>query len=105
MNAKLVQVQHLIPSALKAEEVRKICTDFQFDQEKIDEYLSCYEIEEKYKDLEAFQWHQTKTRDQKNQDRKLKRLNAERERLRRQHQEETRKHREERRAQIEERKA
>ncbi len=54
VSSKIGQVQHLIPSALKEEEVRKICIDFQFDQAKIDEYLSCYEIEEKYKDLEAF---------------------------------------------------
>lgn len=36
---------------LKAEEVRKICIEFEFDDEKIKEYLAAYEIEDKYKDV------------------------------------------------------
>ena len=58
---KEAQVKHLIPSAIKVEELHKICVDFDFDQEKIDEYLNCLEVDEKYRGLPAFEWHQTKT--------------------------------------------
>jgi hypothetical protein len=34
--------------------VRKICVEFEFDEEKIEEYLKVYEIDEKYKDIPAF---------------------------------------------------
>jgi hypothetical protein len=44
--------QHV--KVLKAEEVRKICVEFEFEEEKIDEYLRFYDIEEKYKDVAAF---------------------------------------------------
>lgn len=37
--AKKEQVKHLIPSALKEEELTKICVDFEFEEAKIDEYL------------------------------------------------------------------
>lgn len=50
---------------LKADEVRKICVEFEFDDEKIHAYLSAYEIEDKYKDVEAYQWNLTQTRSQK----------------------------------------
>lgn len=41
---------------LKKEEVHQICIDFDFEEEKIDEYFRHFEIEAKYKDLPAFQW-------------------------------------------------
>lgn len=44
---------------LKAEEVRKICIEFEFDDERIKAYLAVYEIEDKYKDVEAYQWNLT----------------------------------------------
>jgi len=47
------------------DEVEKICKDFDFDEEKIDDYLKCFEIDEKYKGIPAFEWHETKTREQK----------------------------------------
>ena len=72
----------MIPAALKAEELRKLCADFDFDEEKIDEYLKCLEIDEKYRGIQAFEWQETKTTEQKNKDRKLKKLQAERERRR-----------------------
>lgn len=58
-------MRHLIPSALKPEELQKICVDFEFEESKIDEYLSCLEVDEKYRNLEAFQWQQTQTKEQK----------------------------------------
>ena len=58
--------------------MHKICVDFDFEEEKIDEYLKFFEIEEKYKGIPAFEWHQTKTREQKLQERKRKLLEAER---------------------------
>jgi hypothetical protein len=57
---------------LKAEELRKICIDFEFEEEKIDEYLNCLEVDKKYKGIEAFEWHQTKTKEQKLHERKQK---------------------------------
>jgi hypothetical protein len=50
--------------------------------DKINQYLSCYEIEEKYRDVAAFQWQMTVTREQKLHDRKLKAMEAERKRMR-----------------------
>lgn len=41
-------------AALKSDELKKICIDFEFEEEKIDEYLKCLEVEEKYKDLPAY---------------------------------------------------
>jgi hypothetical protein len=43
--------------------VQKICVDFEFDEDKIEDYLKTYAIEEKYKGIPAFEWHQTKTRE------------------------------------------
>lgn len=60
------------------EDVHKICVDFDFEEDKIDEYLKCFEIDEKYKGIPAYEWHQTKTREQKAQERKKKLLEAER---------------------------
>jgi len=53
---KQQQCQHLVPSALKNSELHKLCVDFEFEEEKIDEYLKCLEIEEKYRGLPAFEW-------------------------------------------------
>lgn len=39
---------------LKTEEVHKICVEFDFDMDKINEYFRCYEIEDKYKDVPAY---------------------------------------------------
>jgi hypothetical protein len=36
------------------EDIEKICTDFDFEEDKIDEYLRFFEIDEKYKDLPAY---------------------------------------------------
>ena len=38
------------------EDVEKICNDFDFDEEKIDEYLKLFDIEEKYKNIPAYEW-------------------------------------------------
>ena len=40
-----------------------------------------YEIEDKYRDVAAYQWQMTVTREQKQHERKLKALEAERKRL------------------------
>ena len=60
---KKAQVKHLIPSALKEEELTKICVDFEFEEEKIDEYLKCLEIDEKYRGIAAFEWQQTQSKE------------------------------------------
>lgn len=67
---KKTQVKHLIPSALKEEELQKICVDFGFDDEKITEYLKCLEVDEKYKGIAAFEWQQTMTKEQKTHERR-----------------------------------
>lgn len=36
---KQEEIKHLIPSALKPEELKKICIDFEFEEDKINEYL------------------------------------------------------------------
>ena len=41
---------------MKNSELHKLCVDFEFEEEKIDEYLKCLEIEEKYRGLPAFEW-------------------------------------------------
>ncbi len=41
---------------LKADEVSKICSEFDYDRAKIEEYLKSYEIEDKYRDVPAYQW-------------------------------------------------
>ena len=41
------------------EDVHKICVDFDFEEEKVDEYLKYFEIEQKYKDIPAYEWHTT----------------------------------------------
>lgn len=66
------KIKHLIPSAIKAEELEKICRDFDFEEAKIDEYLSCLEIDEKYRGLPAFEWQQTQTKEQKLEERRKK---------------------------------
>jgi len=35
---------------------RKICLDFDFEEEKIDEYLKFFETDEKYKGIPAYEW-------------------------------------------------
>jgi hypothetical protein len=59
------------------EDVAKICVDFDFEEEKIDEYLRLFETDEKYKGIPAYEWQQTKTREQKMQERKRKILEEE----------------------------
>ena len=56
----------------------RICVDFDFEEEKIDEYLKMVEIDEKYKGIPAYEWQQTMTKEQKQQDRKKRLLEAER---------------------------
>jgi hypothetical protein len=60
----------LIPHAIKEEELHKICVDFGFDEEKIDEYLKCLDVNEKYKGIAAFEWQQTMTKEQKAHERR-----------------------------------
>jgi hypothetical protein len=55
---------------LKPEEIKKVCSDFDFDRAKIDEYLKSYDVDDKYRNLPAFQWQETITREQKLQQRK-----------------------------------
>ena len=43
-------------SILKPSEVRRICVEFEFEEDKIDTYLNYYVIDDKYKDVPAFQW-------------------------------------------------
>jgi len=45
------------------EDVQNICVDFDFEEEKIDEYLNTFIVAEKYKGIPAFEWHETKTRE------------------------------------------
>lgn len=63
---------------LKADEVRRICIDFEFDAERVEEYLAVYAVEEKYKGIDAFQWQETVTVEQKNQMRRKKKMESER---------------------------
>ena len=60
------------------EDVQNICVDFDFEEEKIDEYLNTFIVAEKYKGIPAFEWHETKTREQKAEERRKKLLEAER---------------------------
>lgn len=64
------------------EDVSQICIDFDFDEEKIEEYLKMFEMEEKYKNIPAYEWQQTKTREQKAHERKMKTLDVLREKRR-----------------------
>ncbi len=59
-----------------------MCIEYDFDLDKIDKYLKCFEIEEKYKDVAAYQWQMTVTREQKQHQRKMKALEAERKKRR-----------------------
>lgn len=45
------------------EDIKQHCIDYEFDEDKIREYIKCHEVGEKYKDLPAFQWQETKTRE------------------------------------------
>lgn len=63
---------------LKADEVRKVCIEFEFDDERIKQYLAAYEIEDKYKGVEAYQWNETLTREQKDHKRRQRLAEAER---------------------------
>ena len=85
---------------IQADEVHKICVEYDFDEEKIDEYFKCYEIEEKYKNIPAYEWHQTMTREQKVQSRKLKHMEAERKRLRQEKLKRQREEREQRKQEL-----
>ncbi len=57
-----------------------MCVEYSFDLEKIDEYLRCYEVDKKYEDVAAFQWQMTVTRQEKNLQRRLRLMEAERKR-------------------------
>ena len=46
---------HVFHFPIKSE-VEEILRDFDFEEAKIDEYLSCLEIDEKYRGLPAFEW-------------------------------------------------
>lgn len=87
------------------EDVEKICVDFDFDEEKIDEYLKLFDIEEKYKNIPAYEWQTTKTKEQKTQERRKKLLDAIRAKRREEHkkrlEEESRLRREEKQKQRE----
>lgn len=39
------------------EDVHNLCVEFDFEEDKIDEYLKCYEQDEKYKGIPAYEWH------------------------------------------------
>jgi len=54
--------------------VRKICIEFEYEEDKIDEYLRFYIIEDKYKGIPAYEWHQTVTSEQKSANRRIKLL-------------------------------
>jgi hypothetical protein len=56
--------------------VKQVCIDFDFEEEKIDDYLHHLEQDEKYKNLPAFDWHTTMTKEQKAHERKRKLLEA-----------------------------
>ena len=58
--------------------MHKICVDFDFDDEKISEYLKYLEIDDKYKGIPAYEWQQTLTREQKANERRKKHWEAER---------------------------
>ena len=49
-----VQFCHKNVPILKANEVRRICVEFEFEEDKIDTYLNYYIIDDKYKDVPAF---------------------------------------------------
>jgi hypothetical protein len=63
---------------LKADEVRKICIEFEFNSEQIDEYLAVYDIEEKFKGIKAYEWNQTITQEEKNMIRRKKLMESKR---------------------------
>jgi hypothetical protein len=58
------------------DDVAKICIDFDFEEEKIDEYLKMFDIEEKYKNIPAYEWQTTKTKEQKDHERRKKLMDA-----------------------------
>lgn len=60
--------------------MHKICVDFDFDEDKIEDYLKVYSVEEKYKGIPAYEWQQTKTREQKAHEKKKAKLEEERKR-------------------------
>ena len=79
------------------EDVQRICVDFDYEEDKIDDYLRTFEVEEKYKGIPAYEWHETKSREQKAHERKLQRLEAERKQRREQRQQQIREEKERRR--------
>ena len=58
--------------------MQQLCIDFDFEEEKIDEYLKVFEVDDKYKGIPAYEWHETKTKEEKAKDRRKKLLEAER---------------------------
>ena len=99
------QYQYRALPVFKAEEIKQICIDFEFNEDSLDKYFKIFEQEEKYKDLPAYQWQETKSREQKQQDRMKKQLEEQRQRniqIKRQKQEELRRRREEERKKLRE---
>lgn len=61
----------------QTEDIKKLCIDFDFDEDKIDEYIKLFEVDDKYKDVPAYQWQETLTREQKSSMRKKKQEDGE----------------------------
>jgi hypothetical protein len=36
--------------------VARICLDYDFDDEKIEQYFKCFEVDKKYQGIAAFEW-------------------------------------------------
>ena len=89
---------------MKADELHRICVDFDFDSTKIDMYLQCLEVDEKYRDVAGYQWQETKSKDQKLNDKKMKKLQAQREQDRKERHKRIAEEREARRLEREHRK-
>lgn len=61
--------------------VARICHENDFSQPLIDNVLRKYLPDEKYKGLEEYEWNTTKTRAEKDQDRRRKLMEQERKRV------------------------
>eukprot|EP00178_Gracilaria_changii_P026889 TRINITY_DN83175_c0_g1_i1.p2 TRINITY_DN83175_c0_g1~~TRINITY_DN83175_c0_g1_i1.p2 ORF type:complete len:123 (-),score=34.82 TRINITY_DN83175_c0_g1_i1:293-661(-) len=87
---------------LKRAEIQNICIDFDFDEAKIEDYLSQYEQTDKYKGLTQFEWNETvdphkRTQNKIERSREQARLKSEKKRkeMLAKEREEKRKHKEE----------
>lgn len=47
---------------LNDDKIVQICLDHDFNLEKIKQHLKKYETEDKYKDMQAYEWNTTKSR-------------------------------------------